>query len=201
MFWSARDWLYVSCSFIHIFFWCYIIKHYLAFLTSFNPIAPEQFDQIVREDELKKQEKRKSLGRACCDVGSHDNAYYASDVLSQASTTAMVSPSCSEDWCDFVSGFMVSSLFIMFILQVGITCLGIARLRDLSLPRTALHSSTDSSWWLGLWGSKVQVNQRLVAHLIQEASLTCRFWCSLEGLDSDFVSGFPEKSSDLHWDG
>ncbi len=55
----------------------------------------DKFDQIVLEDEIKKQEKKR-LARG--DVGNHDDAYYASDALSHASTSSMVSPSCSEDW-------------------------------------------------------------------------------------------------------
>jgi hypothetical protein len=58
-------------------------------------ILADRFDQIVLEDEIKKQEKRRLIRG---DVGSHDNAYYSSDALSHASTSSMVSPSCSEDW-------------------------------------------------------------------------------------------------------
>jgi hypothetical protein len=68
-------------------------------------IFADKFDQFVLEDEMKKQEKRKLIRG---DVGNHSNAYYSSETLSLASTSSMVSPSCSEDWfglhfCSLVS--------------------------------------------------------------------------------------------------
>eukprot|EP00291_Cryptomonas_curvata_P020409 CAMPEP_0172177394 /NCGR_PEP_ID=MMETSP1050-20130122/15411_1 /TAXON_ID=233186 /ORGANISM="Cryptomonas curvata, Strain CCAP979/52" /LENGTH=173 /DNA_ID=CAMNT_0012849907 /DNA_START=131 /DNA_END=652 /DNA_ORIENTATION=- len=71
----------------------------------------DQFDQIVQEDEIKKQEKRR-LTRG--NVGSHNNSYYSSDTLSHASTPSMVSPSCSEDWSESPVSDLLGSVTYLF---------------------------------------------------------------------------------------
>jgi hypothetical protein len=71
----------------------------------------DKFDQFVLEDEMKKQEKRKLIRG---DVGNHSNAYYSSETLSLASTSSMVSPSCSEDWSESPVSDLLGSVTYLY---------------------------------------------------------------------------------------